>query len=515
MDMKKERNDNLPNDKTQDAASISAGGAASSRPDSVGSGTQPTSVDITVHNLSAQINTVQNMPVHNNAWHVDPPRAANVPVSSELKRTGLEDLMSVKRNNLPAKTPSGAANAPTEQPRVRRIEYTDEGTVRGSYASVRGRVRHSTKLLWIVLVIMTLVCIGAAVCASLATAYFMRKGAEPVQIISDRQQSVSAVVTARGSCVAEISCGGLSGSGIIMKLHNGKIYVLTNAHVIQWYIQSGSTPGVRFYKEDDYYEAEVVGYSRFYDVAVISVVHKTLYDTYDLDGSSYFAQDLDYSAGDYVVAIGNGMGRGIAAYDGIISKTSELLRYNDKTVPVLRTTAAINSGMSGGALFDLEGHIVGMNTYRMSSTGGAGSGHDDDVEDTGFVMPVSVVYPVYKQILDHGDGGEIGLINMNFYKTNSSSVGAIVLTDLGFTCEIQNGKLTVTSLDANTAPSSVRTGDVIDSIGSYKPSDDLSRICGEILRYRRGASGTPLRFTITRENGSATAEFSSYGLYVL
>ncbi|MCM1367648.1 MAG: trypsin-like peptidase domain-containing protein [Roseburia sp.] len=512
--MEKEHNDNLPDGRTSVSTPPSQSGAASDRSNANGG---KSSVEITVHNLSAQINTVQNMPVHNNAWHVEPPHAAGAPVSSELKRTGLEDLLSVKKVNLPAKTPHSAAGTTAEQPQrpaTTCLEYTEKGTVRGGYASVKGKVRHSTKLLWIVLIVMTLLCIGASVAASLATAYFMRKGAEPVQIVSENthQQSVSAVVTARSSCVAEISCGGLSGSGIIMKLHNGKVYVLTNAHVINWYIQSGSTPGVRFYKEDDYYEAEVVGYSRFYDVAVLSVVHKTLYDTYDLDGSEYFKQDLTYNAGDYVVAIGNGMGRGIAAYDGIISRTSELLRYNDKTVPVLRTTAAINSGMSGGALFDLEGHIVGMNTYRMSSTGGSEAGHDDDVEDTGFVMPVSVVYPVYKQILEYGTGDEIGLINMNFYKTNSSSVGAIVLTDLGFTCEVHEGKLTVTALDANTAPSGVHVGDVIEAIGSFTPDDDLCRICGEILRYRRGASGTPLRFTVSR--GNSVAEFSGYGLYV-
>lgn len=528
VDMKEERNNILTNEKTSPstaAPTVGSNGVTpnGSEPVSVRSmpvadnrsaqgGQSVNSVDIAVHNLSSQISTVQNMPVHNNAWHTAAPH--NTPVSNELKRTGLEDLMSVRKHNLPANVAQSASAPPAAPRRVLRAEYSEDGTMRGGYASVKGRVRHSTKLLWIMLVIMTLVCIGAAVCSSLATAFFMRKGAEPVQIISERQQSVAAVVTARESCVAEIRCGGSSGSGVIMKLENSKVYILTNAHVINSYITAGSTPGVRFYREDNYYEAEVVGYNRFYDVAVVTVIHKTLYDTYDLDGSSYFKPNLSYNSGDYVVAIGNGMARGIAAYEGIISRSYELLRYNDKMVPVIRTTAAINAGMSGGALFDLEGHLVGINTYRMSSTDESGTSHKDDVEDTGFVMPISIVYPIYKQILGFGDGREVGLMNMTFYKTSSSAVGATVFADLGFTCEIREDKPTVTSLDANTVRGDIRVGDIIESVGSYTLDSDICHMCGEFLRYRRGAQGTALRLTVNRKGSLITIEYADYGIYV-
>lgn len=208
---------------------------------------------------------------------------------------------------------------------------------------------------------------------------------------------------------------------------------------------------------------------------------------YDLDGSDYFKQSVSYAEGDRVVAIGNAMSMGIAAYDGIISRSSDILKYSDKYVPVLRTTAAVNAGMSGGALFDMSGRFLGLTTYRMSSfPDGATHEPANDVEDTAFVVPASVVYPVYRQILDKGaPDGDVGLLDMSFFgPTSTSAVGGMAFSELGITCEFRAGGLTVARVDSGVAPSEISVGDVITKIGGTALTGDVCKTAGEFLRYR-------------------------------
>lgn len=387
----------------------------------------------------------------------------------------------------------------------------------GGYASVKGtRVRGGNFTLWLVVIVMTVMCAVIGVCSSLLTAHFMKRGSLPPTIDStDVKQSVAAVVAARKPSVVEITCGDKRGSGIVTKLENNKIYVLTNAHVVE----GRDSSLVRFYGEDGYYSASTVGYSSFYDVAVICVSgHTPKYEIFDLDGSEFFDRSVKYSEGDFVVAIGNAMSMGIAAYDGIISKSHNLLKYEDKTVPVLRTTAAINAGMSGGGLFDMNGRLIGLGTYRMTSSVEGSDSHKNDVEDTGFAVPVSIVYPLYKQILETDEGGEEYRIPTLTFAQTSSSVGCITvaLRDFGtFTAEYRDGRLTVTSLDSVDAPRSLFVGDVIESIGGVAVTDDICIACGELLRYRfNSPRGSTLKLGIARADSSLEINVTGYKCYV-
>lgn len=405
-------------------------------------------------------------------------------------------------------------------PPVRERTYsaeTADDKMGGGYASVKGtRVRGGNFTLWLVVIVMTVVCAVIGVCSSLLTAHFMKRGSTPPSIdASDVKQSVAAVVAARKPSVVEISCGDRRGSGVITKLENNKIYVLTNAHVLE----GSNSSLVRFYGEDGYYSASTVGYSSFYDIAVVSVSgHTPKYEVFDLDGSEFFDRGLDYNEGDFVVAIGNAMSMGIAAYDGIISKSHNLLKYEDKHVPVLRTTAAINAGMSGGGLFDMSGRLVGLGTYRMTSSVEGSDSHKYDVEDTGFAVPISIVYPLYKQILETNEGGEEYRIPNIGFASTTSSVGCmtIALRDFGtFTAEYRDGKLTVTSLDAVDTPRSLSVGDIIESIGGAAVTDDICVTCGELLRYRYNASrGSALKLGVKRSNSSIEISVSGYYGYV-
>ncbi|MCH5350767.1 MAG: trypsin-like peptidase domain-containing protein [Clostridiales bacterium] len=390
--------------------------------------------------------------------------------------------------------------------------------------------RGANKTVWLVVAVMTVICIAVGVLSSVLTAYFMRRGAVlPPINIDITEQDTAAVVKARKPAVTEVICGGLRGSGVNMRYEKGKVYVLTNAHVLGLE-NGGETPigdvVVRFYNEEEGYKAEVVGYSALYDIALVSVEHG---EVYIIDTPEIFNRTLTYSEGDRTVAIGNAMGLGISAYDGIISKSSDIITSGEKKVPVMRTTSAINAGMSGGALFDMKGCFLGLGTYRMSSTDTSDSHEPSkDVEDTGFVTPVSIVYDIYRQIFAFGNGGEIGGFPVMLYygSTNYTSLGGMTVTVTGskpgtFTAEMRRGKLVVSSVDTVSPIPGMQVGDVIYKIGGTelypdgKDPFDFCRIVGELLRYRYLASeGEKFTLGLLRGDMPVTVEIEGYFGYV-
>ena len=405
--------------------------------------------------------------------------------------------------------------------------YAEDDSMRGGYASVKGKkvAERSNKFVWIVIAVMTVMCLAVGVCSSVLTAHFMRSGSKPAVISTDGavQQNIAAVVTARKPCIAEVRCGSLAASGIVMKREGKEVTVLTNAHVIAAYVTDRQEALVRFYGEDGYHQnVTVVGYNEHYDVAVLNVECNTDYEVQNLDDPEFFSPDLDYNEGDYVVSIGNAMGMGVACYDGIISRKSELLECkelfgssNKKTVPVVRTTAVINAGMSGGGVFDMKGRLVGLGTYRLANSAGVGEVGDSstDVEDTGFATPVSVLYPVYRRILEVGGGGEVPVTFVNAKKTQSSAVGWLGLP-FGFNCEYRRGKLTVSSLDSASPASGVCENDVVTRIGDYEVTDDICATVGELLAYNKRGMGAELVIKLARAEDilSYTADGYRYAL---
>lgn len=402
---------------------------------------------------------------------------------------------------------------------------TDDVNMHGGYASVNAKRVRETKLVWLVVIVMSVLCIVVGVCSALITAHFMRGGEQPPNIVTsgEVQQQISAVVRARENSIAEINCGGLRGSGIVTERDGADVYLLTNAHVIERYVTNpevaSAQPSVRFAGEDKFFAARVIGYDLFYDVAVLSVNHETRYTVYDLMGSEYFTPDTSVRTGDYLVSIGNAMGMGIAAHDGIVSRTSELLECNElfgktskKYVPVLRTTAVVNAGMSGGGVFDMQGKLVGMGTYRMSNSNGIDSDGDasTDVEDTGFAVPSSVLYPLYKRIRNDANGGAVGIMRVSTSKPNGSAIGGVGLPLLGFYCVYEGGRLKVSSLDTVNKPNSIIEGDYITEIGGVKVTDNICDTIGMLLRYHTSGDGASLVFTVERDGGSFAVKFDGY-----
>lgn len=173
------------------------------------------------------------------------------------------------------------------------------------------------------------------------------------------------------------------GTGVIMTADG---YIITNAHVISggkdcWIaLDTGYT-----------YDAKLVGYSKERELAVLKAV-----DAVDLPAASFGDSDL-CRVGDTVYAIGNPLGvelRGTLT-DGIISAINRDVNVDGYTMVLLQTTAALNSGNSGGALINDRGQVVGITNLKMRA-------YDNTVEGLGFAIPTTTVKTVVDALIAHG-----------------------------------------------------------------------------------------------------------------
>ncbi|MFH1381286.1 MAG: trypsin-like peptidase domain-containing protein [Chloroflexota bacterium] len=98
--------------------------------------------------------------------------------------------------------------------------------------------------------------------------------------------------------------------------------------------------------------------------------------------------------GDWVVAIGNSLGLGISAKEGIVSRLGVSLTISDQTLyELLETSAAINPGNSGGPLVNMAGEVIGITSAKIASSG---------VEGMGYAISIQEALPVIQQLVNTG-----------------------------------------------------------------------------------------------------------------
>ena len=186
------------------------------------------------------------------------------------------------------------------------------------------------------------------------------------------------------SITSESRSGNSSGSGVIFS-EDG--YVVTNYHVIE----NGESYTVLL-ADDRSQPARLVGSDPTSDLAVLQV------NATDLTPAEFGDSD-DVYVGDGVVAIGDPLGvefRGTMT-NGIVSAINRNVNVNGRTMNLIQTNAALNSGNSGGPLINSCGQVIGINTTKIGTfTDSAG------VEGLGFAIPSAVVKDIVSQILGQG-----------------------------------------------------------------------------------------------------------------
>ena len=188
--------------------------------------------------------------------------------------------------------------------------------------------------------------------------------------------------------VVSISChsksGGSTGTGVIL---TGQGYIVTNAHVVE------NAQAVTVQLTDDRtFQASLVGIDKISDLAV-------LYISADGLTPAVFGDSASLRVGDTVTAIGDPLGvefRG-SFTDGIISAINRDVAVDGRTMNLIQTNAALNSGNSGGPLINCYGQVIGINTMKIGAfTDEAG------VEGLGFAIPSATVKDIVDQIIEQG-----------------------------------------------------------------------------------------------------------------
>ncbi len=175
-----------------------------------------------------------------------------------------------------------------------------------------------------------------------------------------------------------------SGSGFIV---TDTGYIITNFHVIE---DSDSITVSLF--NGNTYDAALMGYDESNDLAVLKIEAEGL--------SPVILGDSDnLNVGDSVVAIGNPLGElTFSLTSGSISaKDREVTMSNSLTMNLLQTDCAINSGNSGGALFNLYGEVIGITNAKYSS-----SGSETSIDNIGFAIPINEVRTIVESIIEKG-----------------------------------------------------------------------------------------------------------------
>lgn len=180
-----------------------------------------------------------------------------------------------------------------------------------------------------------------------------------------------------------------AGSGVIFYSDDSRVAIATNNHVIE----NANTIYVTF-NGDTNVAAKVIGTNSESDLAVLTVSWDDLNDAGITQvTTAVFGDSEAVQVGDDVIAIGNAMGMGLSATDGIISMTEQYIHVDGNEIPVLQTSAAINSGNSGGALVNAAGEVIGINTAKYNSS---------MVEGMGYAIPSNVLTPIVEELLTSG-----------------------------------------------------------------------------------------------------------------
>lgn len=221
------------------------------------------------------------------------------------------------------------------------------------------------------------------------------------------------------------------GSGIIFRVERNQAYVVTNHHVVAASdeLEIVLSNGVKK-------SAEVIGSDAISDLAILKT------DAEGITKVAEFGNSTDLQIGEKAIAIGNPLGLGYAhtTTQGIISSTQRSIPVSlsgngslDWEMEVIQTDAAINSGNSGGALVNIHGQVIGINTMKIAWFG---------VEGLGFAIPIDLAVPVIEELMDKGRVSRpyigIGAINLYDYfgeeplnVPDDLKTGAVILTVTG------------------------------------------------------------------------------------
>lgn len=225
-------------------------------------------------------------------------------------------------------------------------------------------------------------------------------------------QNVQAVVAISNQALTtniygQVSQTASSGSGFIIS-EDG--YVVSNYHVVE-----GASKLSVLTSDGKEYDAQLVGYDAANDLSVLKI---------DAQGLAYvkLGSSDALSVGDQVMAIGNPLGELTSTLTvGYVSAKDREVNTDGTYLNMLQTDAAINSGNSGGPLFNSYGEVVGITTAKYSGTSNSGA----TIEGIGFAIPIDDVAGMIQDLIKQGyvSGAYLGVMVRDMDSAVSQAYG--------------------------------------------------------------------------------------------
>ena len=259
-----------------------------------------------------------------------------------------------------------------------------------------------------------------------------------------------------------------TGSGVIISPDG---YIITNHHVID-----NASEVIVTTNDNKEYEAVIVGSDEVTDVAVLKINSNEKFEYL------FFGDSENSEIGQWVLAVGNPYNLNSTVTAGIISsKSRDLNEYDQINQSFIQTDAAVNIGNSGGALVNINGELIGINTAIQSMTGG--------FVGYSFAIPSNIVRKIFEDILEYGDVQK-GLLGVRGVALKSSYSKQLNLTDTeGFYIDIIEP-----GFGADLAE--LKKGDIIKEIDGIK-INKFSDLSGYLSTKR---PGDKVNVTYSREN---------------
>ena len=265
--------------------------------------------------------------------------------------------------------------------------------------------------------------------------------------------------------------GQSAGSGILFLETETKYYVVTNNHVITGardvYVSIEGSEGI---------PASPVGGDADNDLAVISILKTDAVKAGVTKAVIAVFGDSDaMRMGDAVLAIGNALGEGNTATNGIVSAPIKDVYIPESgiSLTLLQTNAAINEGNSGGPLLNMRGEVIGINTIKLSSSGM----NSASIEGMGYAIPSNIVKPIIEGFLQSKPmlGVQINDISAEMARQfNLPQAGVIILGIVsGSPAEKAGLQLNDIVTGVNDAPV-LTSQQLIDTVQQYQIGDTVN-----------------------------------------
>ncbi|XTZ38860.1 serine endoprotease DegQ [Salmonella enterica] len=284
------------------------------------------------------------------------------------------------------------------------------------------------------------------------------------------------------------------GSGVIIDAAKG--YVLTNNHVIN----QAQKISVQL-NDGREFEAKLIGSDDQSDIALLQLQNPRQLTQIAIADSDKLR------VGDFVVAVGNPFGLGQTATSGIVSALGRSGLNLEGLENFIQTDASINRGNSGGALLNLNGELIGINTAILAPGGGS--------VGIGFAIPSNMAQTLSRQLIQFGEIKR-GLLGIKGTEMSADIAKA-------FNLNVQRGAFVSEVLpNSGSAKAGIKSGDVIIALNG-KPLNSFAELRSRIATTEPGAKvklgllrdGKPLDVEVTLDkstSSSASAELISPSL---